>query len=413
MSSTPDPGGRFPYALSLMGTADVEDTPEQAAFRERVRSFLAARLAPRVPTDHVSIMGAGSDDLSSGRDFLATLAEEGLSVPRWPVALGGMDATIEQAQIVAEELAQFEAPDLYPFMVGIGLVGPTIMEHGSESQQERWLPGIRSGEEIWCQLFSEPDAGSDLANLGAKAVRDGDEWRVSGSKVWSSRAHYSKWGLLLARTDPSVPKHAGITAFALDMEAPGVTVRPLRQINGDTHFNEVFMDDVPVPDSDRIGPVGTGWKVAVTCLAHERSSIGAGWGSVSPTQLTNHARQRDALSGPTRDRVVRSIIDLEIGRMAGLRAKTAARSGRPPGPEGSGGKLRGSQTLYRLGTLAVDIEGAAGVVGGDDWQTLFLTGPSFGIRGGTDEIQRNIIGERVLGLPPEPRVDKNKPYRET
>ena len=395
-----------------MTVADVEDTPEQAEFRARIRSFLAGRLAPRAPADRVSIMGAGSDDLDSGREFLATLAEEGLSVPRWPVALGGMDATIEQAETVAEELANFEAPDLYPFMVGIGLVGPTIMEHGTEEQQARWLPGIRSGEEIWCQLFSEPDAGSDLANLGAKAVRDGDVWRVSGSKVWSSRAHYSKWGLLLARSDASLPKHAGITAFALDMEAAGVTVRPLRQINGDTHFNEVFMDEVVVPDTDRIAAPGAGWGVAVTCLTHERSSIGAGWGSVSPTQLTDHAGKWGALTGAWRDRVMRSVIDLEIGRMAGLRAKTAARSGRPPGPEGSGGKLRNSQTLSRLGTLAVDVEGAAGVVGGDDWQTLFLTGPSFGIRGGTDEIQRNIIGERVLGLPPEPLVDKGKPFRD-
>jgi alkylation response protein AidB-like acyl-CoA dehydrogenase len=391
-------------------TADVEDTPELAALRARIGEFLASRLAPRVPSDHISIMGAGSDDLSTGRAFLATLAEAGIAVPRWPTSLGGMGATPEQAEVVAEELARFEAPDLYPFMVGIGLVGPTIMEHGSDEQQQRWLPGIRSGAEIWCQLFSEPDAGSDLANLGAKAVRDGDVWRVTGSKVWSSRAHYSRWGLLLARTDPSLPKHAGITAFGMDMTSPGVTVRPLRQINGDTHFNEVFMDEVVVPDTDRIGEVGIGWKVAVTTLAHERNSIGQGWGGVSRTQLLDHAAP--VINDPVwRDRVMRSVGDLEISRMAGLRAKTAARSGRPPGPEGSGAKLRNSQMLYRLGTLAVDIEGPAGVVGGDDWQTLFLTGPSFGIRGGTDEIQRNIIGERVLGLPPEPRVDKDTPFR--
>ena len=379
------------------------------SFRADVHDFLASHLAPRVPSDRVMVMGAGSDDLSSGREFLNVLASRGLAVPRWPSSLGGMDATPEQAEIIADELSQFEAPDLYPFMVGIGLVGPTIMEHGTPDQQARWLPGIRSGEEIWCQLFSEPDAGSDLAGLGARATRDGDVWHVSGSKVWSSRAHYSKWGLLLARSDPSVPKHAGITAFGLDMESPGVTVRPLRQINGDTHFNEVFMDSVVIPDTDRIAPVGAGWKVAVTCLAHERSSIGAGWGSVTIEQLTDHAR---AFGFADRDRVMRSVIDLEIGRMTGLRAKEAARSGRPPGPEGSGGKLRNSRMLSRVGNLGLDIEGPSGVVGADDWQTLFLTGPSFGIRGGTDEIQRNIIGERVLGLPPEPRVDKDKPFRE-
>jgi len=397
-----------------VATAEIEDTPAEAAFRLQVYEFLAARLSPRRPGEHLQIMGAGSDDLESGRRFLATLAEAGMAVPRWPERLGGMGASPEQAAIVAQELARFEAPDLYPFMVGIGLVGPTIMEHGTDEQQSRWLPGIRSGEEIWCQLFSEPDAGSDLANLGARAEQDGDLWRVSGSKVWSSRAHYSRWGLLLARTDPSVPKHAGITAFALDMAAPGVTVRPLRQMNGDTHFNEVFLDGSEVPDGDRIGPVGAGWKIAVTTLAHERASIGEGWGGVTNEQLAGLAREHDALHDPiTRARLAGVVADLEVNRMSARRAKASARSGRAPGPEGSGAKLRNGDVLKRLSNLAVDIEGPAGVTGGDDWQTLFLTGPSLGIRGGTDEIQRNIIGERVLGLPPEPRVDKDRPYSES
>jgi len=391
---------------------DVEDTPEQAAFRAEVRAFLAGHLEPRRPSDHLQIMGAGSDDLDTGRRFLATLASGGMAVPRWPRQLGGMGATADQAGIVAEELAGFEGADLYPFMVGIGLVGPTLMEHGTPEQLTRWLPGIRSGEEIWCQLFSEPDAGSDLANLATRAERDGDVWRVTGSKVWSSRAHYSQWGLLLARTDASVPKHAGITAFGMDMGCPGVTVRPLRQMNGDTHFSEVFMDGVVVPDDDRIGPTGTGWKVAITTLAHERASIGAGWGAVTPTQLSGLARRHGADRDPvTRARLAGVVADLEVSRMSNLRAKMAARSGRPPGPEGSGAKLRNSQVLQRLSDLALDLEGPGGLVEGDDWQTLFLTGPSLGIRGGTDEIQRNIIGERVLGLPPEPRVDKDKPFR--
>jgi alkylation response protein AidB-like acyl-CoA dehydrogenase len=394
--------------------ADLQDTPEQAELRARVRAFLGARLPPRRPSEHLQIMGAGSDDLETGRRFLATLAEGGMAVPRWPADLGGMGATADEAAIVAEELERVEGADLYPFMVGIGLVGPTLMEHGTADQLARWLPGIRSGDQIWCQLFSEPDAGSDLANLATRAERDGDEWRVSGSKVWSSRAHYSHWGLLLARTDPSVAKHAGITAFALDMHAPGVTVRPLRQMNGDTHFSEVFMDAVAVPEADRIGAQGAGWKVAITTLAHERASIGAGWGSVSPDQLGGLARAHGALVEPvTRARVARAVADLEVARMSNLRAKVAARSGREPGPEGSGAKLRSSGVLQRLSNLALDVEGLAGLVGVDDWQTLFLTGPSLGIRGGTDEIQRNIIGERVLGLPPEPRVDKDRPFSES
>jgi len=348
-------------------------------------------------------MGAGSDDLESGRRYLAVLAEGGLSAPRWPEELGGMGLNADDAGIVAEELAQFEGADLYPFMVGIGLVGPTLIDHGTPEQLARWLPGIRDGTEIWCQLFSEPDAGSDLAGLTTRAVRDGDVWRVSGQKVWSSRAAYSDWGLLLARSDPSVPKHAGITAFGLDMHAPGITVRPLRQMNGDTHFSEVFLDDVSVRDGDRIDEPGAGWNVAITTLAHERASIGGGWGAIARQQLVALAGGRGPL---TRDRLARVIGDLEVTRLANLRAKAAARSGRPPGPEGSGAKLRNSEVLRRLSEVALDALGADGMVGSGHWHTLFLTGPSFRIRGGTDEIQRNIIGERVLGLPREPRPDK-------
>ena len=375
----------------------------EAELRERVRALLTGRLPPRDPDKPVTVMGAGSDDLESGRRYLAVLAEGGLSAPRWPEELGGMGLNADDAGIVAEELAQFEGADLYPFMVGIGLVGPTLIDHGTPEQLARWLPGIRDGTEIWCQLFSEPDAGSDLAGLTTRAVRDGDVWRVSGQKVWSSRAAYSDWGLLLARSDPSVPKHAGITAFGLDMHAPGITVRPLRQMNGDTHFSEVFLDDVSVRDGDRIDEPGAGWNVAITTLAHERASIGGGWGAIAREQLVALAGGRGPL---TRDRLVRVIGDLEVTRLANLRAKAAARSGRPPGPEGSGAKLRNSEVLRRLSEVAVDALGADGMVGSGQWHTLFLTGPSFRIRGGTDEIQRNIIGERVLGLPREPRPDK-------
>jgi acyl-CoA dehydrogenase len=375
----------------------------EVELRARVRALLAGRLAPRDPDAPLTVMGAGVDDLESGRRYLAVLAEGGLSAPRWPVDLGGMGLDADDAAVVAGELAQFEGADLYPFMVGIGLVGPTLIDHGTPEQLARWLSGIRDGTEIWCQLFSEPDAGSDLAGLTTRAVRDGDAWRVSGQKVWSSRAAYSDWGLLLARSDPAVPKHAGITAFGLDMHAPGITVRPLRQMNGDTHFSEVFLDDVSVPDGDRIDAPGAGWNVAITTLAHERASIGGGWGAIGREQLVALAKGR----GPViRDHLARVIGDLEVTRLANLRARAAARSGRPPGPEGSGAKLRNSDMLRRLSEEALDALGADGMVGSGQWHTLFLTGPSFRIRGGTDEIQRNIIGERVLGLPREPRPDK-------
>jgi alkylation response protein AidB-like acyl-CoA dehydrogenase len=391
--------------------SDVEDTQQDADFRAAVRGFLEGRLGVKAPDEALVIMGAGSDDVETGRTFLATLAENGLATPGWPTRFGGLDATPQQLGIVAEELARFESPDLYPFMVGIGLVGPTLMTHGTPPQLDRWLPGISTGHEIWCQLFSEPDAGSDLAGLTARAQRDGDVWYVSGAKVWSSRAHYAKWGLLLARTDPTVAKHAGITAFALDMAAAGVQVRPLTQMNGDTHFNEVFMDRVAIPDADRIGEPGEGWRIAITTLTHERNSIGAGWGAVTRAHVVDLARQAGVAENAVRRQQVAALLSrLEINRMSSLRARAAARAGRPPGPEGSGAKIRNSEFLRDLSRFAVDVLGPAGVTGEGTWQTLFLTGPSFAIRGGTDEIQRNILGERVLGLPPEPRVDKDQPF---
>jgi alkylation response protein AidB-like acyl-CoA dehydrogenase len=214
----------------------------------------------------------------------------------------------------------------------------------------------------------------------------------------------------LARTDASVPKHAGISAFALPMEAPGVDVRPLRQMNGDAHFNEVFLDAAPIPDDDRIGAPRDGWRVAITTLMHERGSLGGGYG-ISRKEVISLARQHgDAMNPVARDRLVSALIEMNIGDYAGLRARAAARAGHLPGPEGSVAKLRMADTLKKLGNLGLDLEGPAGVVGSDEWKTLFLTGPSLSIRGGTDEIQRNILGERVLGLPPEPRVDKGRPF---
>jgi alkylation response protein AidB-like acyl-CoA dehydrogenase len=387
-----------------------DDTAAEAAFRDGVRRALSQRLPPRPAGAGVTVLGAGSDDLDAGRKFLALLADGGYAVPGWPEEHGGMGATPRQAAIVGEELGGFDVPDLYPFMVGISLVGPVILAHGTPGQQSRWLPKIRSGEEIWCQLFSEPDAGSDLAGLATRAERDGSSWRVTGTKVWSSRAHYSAWGLLLARTDPSVPKHAGISAFALQMGAPGVEVRPLRQMNGDTHFNQVYLDAAPVRDADRIGETGDGWRVAITTLMHERGELGGGF-AVSPAQVVALARQHGVPADPVRrDRLMSVLTRLEIGRFTAARARAAARAGRPPGPEGSGGKLAAAAAVKAVGNLAVELEGPEGVVGSDEWKTVFLTGPSMSIRGGTDEIQRNILGERVLGLPAEPRVDKGRPF---
>src|SRR5205807_1668470 len=220
----------------------------------------------------------------------------GWAVPTWPAEYGGLGATAAQAGVVAQELARFDGPDLYPYLIGLAIAGPTLVAHATPEQCSRWLPAIRTGDDIWCQLSSEPDAGSDLASLATRAERDGDQWRVTGSKVWTSRAHYSQRGLLLARTNPSVPKHAGITAFALDMNAPGVIVSPLRQMNGDTHFSEVHFDDAPVADADRIDAPGEGWRIARTALTYERgagAAGGGGWGADLKDRLVDLARSRD------------------------------------------------------------------------------------------------------------------------
>jgi len=398
-----------------VSAADLQDTPDESAFRAEVRAFLEPRLALRGAGSRMSVMGSADDRVDEGRTLLAQLDEGGWAVPTWPVEHGGRAATATQAGIFHQELARYETPDLYPFMVGISLVAPTLLTHGTAAQQARWLPAIRTGEEIWCQLFSEPNAGSDLAGLEARATRDGDQWRVTGQKVWSSRAHYSEWGLLLARTDSTVPKHAGITAFALDMHAPGVEVRPLRQMNGDVHFNEVFMSDAPVRDADRIGDVGDGWRVAITTLMHERSAIGGG-GGVTKARLVDLARARGTTDDPlVRQRLADVLTRMEVDRATAMRARAAMRAGRPPGPEGSGAKLRMGATLKAMADLALDLHGPAGAAyaeGENDWHRLFLTAPSISIRGGTDEVQRNILGERVLGLPPEPRDDKRVPFNE-
>jgi alkylation response protein AidB-like acyl-CoA dehydrogenase len=396
----------------VSGTEQLDD------FRAHVRAALEERLTPRRADGAFTVLGAGTDDLEAGREYLRALADGGWAVPTWPSEYGGLAGTAAQAAVVAQELASFEVPDLYPYVIGLAIAGPTLVDHASAEQCARWLPPIRTGEEIWCQLFSEPDAGSDLASLATRAEQDGDRWRVTGSKVWSSRAHYAQRGLLLARTDASVPKHAGITAFAIDMHAPGVTVSPLRQMNGDTHFSEVHFEQALVPDVDRIDAPGAGWRVARTALTYERGAGavgGGGWGADLKDRLVELAHRRGATDDPlVRQRLAATLIELEVSRLTSRRARDTARAGRTAGPEGSGAKLRGSVGLKAAAGLALDLLGADGIAGEEqqpgEWETLFLTSPSISIRGGTDEIQRNILGERVLGLPPEPRADVDVPF---
>jgi alkylation response protein AidB-like acyl-CoA dehydrogenase len=387
----------------------MTEQDEESRVRAEARALLQGRYSLRADDDEVEIFGAGNDDLEAGRKFLERLGA--WAVPAWPESAGGKGVSPGLARAFTAELARFRIPDLYPWTVSLSLVGPTLLRHGSEEQQRRWLPAMRTGEEIWCQLFSEPGAGSDLAALRSNAARDGDKWRITGQKVWSSRAHYAQWGYLLARTDWSVPKHKGITAFAIRMDQPGVTVRPIVQMNGDSHFNEVFLDGAIVPDTDRIDEPGNGWKVAMTTLGHERETIGSTASVLSVGQLLRAIEETGApLDSVLRQRIAQTVIRIEIARMTQIRREALAAQGRVIEGDGPMSKIWLAETVQDAANLIMDIRGAAATVGAHPWLTHFLTSPSMSIRGGTDEILRNIIAERVLGLPAEDRPDKNVPF---
>ena len=362
-----------------------------------------------------TVLGAGSDDLESGRNYLEALVEEGWMVPTWPKKHGGRDSTPEEASRISRNLGLFQGADLYPYGVGLSLVGPVLMEHGTDEQMDRWLQPIANGSEIWCQMFSEPDAGSDLANVGMTAEKDGEEWVLNGSKVWTSRGAYSKWGMCLARTDPEMVKHAGLTMFALDMDSQGVEVRTIEQMNGDRHFSEVFISDVVVEDKNRIGGLGDGWKIAVNTLALERSSLGGrsfGGGDQStglPSWLEDW-KSKGYLEDPiSRQKAMKAFMLHRVNQLTILRASALGNSS---GPAGSGAKLRSVIAFKFRAYLSKEFLGAQGMLIDDNEHIEFLTGPSMSIRGGTDEVQRNILGERVLGLPAEQRIDKELSYRD-
>ncbi len=392
---------------------------EELPTEDEIRAELdAAGVARRRPDQRMTSMGAGSDDLEPGRAYLAATVAGGWAVPTWPRAHGGRDASAAEAAAIAGVQREFAVPDLYAYTIGLGMAGPSLLAHGTTEQQDRWLRPIADGSEIWCQMFSEPEAGSDLANVALRAERDGEVWRLDGQKVWTSRAVWARWSLCLARTDAEVPKHKGLTMFVVDMEAPGVEVRPLVQMNGDQHFSEVFLSGVEVPDSYRLGDPGSGWNVAMTVLAHERALAGDSRGGAdgqsrgqrAPRWLTDVAA-RGVLADPVwRDRALHAYEVGEVARLTGARTAAATAAGKAPGPAGSGAKLRKVDQYKAQAYLAKDARGAEGMLDDHDGQIEFMTAPSMSIRGGTDEIQRNILGERVLGLPGEPRVDRDVPW---
>ena len=397
-----------------------------AAFRARARAFLEAHARPRRSGDDDFARfrflgdpspGADAAHVRACKEWQRTLFDAGWAGIAWPKEYGGQGGTPAEARTFAQEQACFDV-ETGAFAVGIGMVGPTLIAHGTEAQKQRYLPALLRGEEVWCQLFSELGAGSDLAGLRTRAVCDGDEWVVNGQKVWSSGAHHSELGILLARTDSDVPKHRGITYFVLDMTSPGIEVRPLRQINGVAHFNEVFLTDVRVPHESVVGEVNGGWTVAQTTLGAERALIGGG-GAVSFRDLARLARDRGRGGDPRlRQRLADAYIRFEILRFLGRRARAAQRDGRSAGVEASVLKLAMSQHVALNGDLALALEGPSGMLLHGDapyggfWQQNFMNQWGVRIGGGTEQVQRNVIGERVLGLPPEPRPDKTAPFRE-
>jgi alkylation response protein AidB-like acyl-CoA dehydrogenase len=397
---------------------DFEDTAEEAAFRQEARTWLKANAREKEPGEVSTLRGFyDSDDLfvEQGRAWQRTLSDGGWAGIQWPAAFGGRGGTSLQQLIFRQEESRFDVPSGL-FAVAIGMAGPTIIAHGTDAQRARYLPGMLRGDDVWCQLFSEPGAGSDLASMTTRADLDGDEWVVNGQKVWSSGAHHARFGILLARTDWDRPKHRGITFFLVDMTTPGIDVRPLRQMTGGSSFNEVFLTDARVPAANVLGEVNEGWRVTMTTLGHERSMSG---GPSPFPQLVRHVRECCALGDAVlRDQLVQCYVRGRVLEFLGYRAQTALSKGQPPGPETSVMKLAFTQQATLIAKIAVDAQGPTGMLVGEDaahhgsWQQQFLSTPSFRIAAGTDEVQRNVLGERMLGLPAEPRADKDVPFRD-
>jgi alkylation response protein AidB-like acyl-CoA dehydrogenase len=409
-----------------VAVSDAVPLAEQSEV-EQVVAQADAFFRHQLPPDWVAAVDQGDlDALALARrsvdpdEVWARIAEGGYVVPGWAVEHGGRGVSPAAAAAISRALGRYRMPR-FNNPVGVDLVGPAILRWGTDEQQSRYLRPIATYGEIWCQLFSEPGAGSDLASLAARAIRDGDRWVVRGQKLWTSLADVAAFGILLARTDPEMPKHRGITAFILPMHAPGVTIRPLRQITGDAEFSEVFLDDVPIEDSMRLGPEGEGWRVAQSVLMNERRAV-AGSGASLPGTIAGRSiaaliQRHSPITDPIlRQRVIQLYIEDRLVALTNQRAAARRKAGQPPGPEGSVTKLFFSEHTQRMQNLAVDLEGAAGQgwEEGDRWLKntawSFLRVRSKTIAGGTSEVQRNILGERILGLPREPDVYRSIPW---
>lgn len=401
---------------------DFHDTQEEAEFRAEARAFLERYATrddirpPQAPESHKAF-------LARAKRWQNIKYDHGWACLHWPQAYGGRGATPIQRVIWSEEEGKYNVPT-QPFAIGQGMCGPTLMAYAKEAQKRDLLPRMASGADIWCQLFSEPAGGSDLANLQTRAERDGDDWVINGQKIWTSGAHYSDWGILVTRTDPTVPKHQGLTFFFLNMHTPGVEIKPIKQISGRSQFNEVFFTDVRIPDAQRLGEVGDGWKVSITTLMNERLAVGDAHGA-DVADIIALARQMEIDGEPAiQHAAVRTKIADWYCQWSGLkytkaRVISALSRGETPGPENSITKIVSASKLQEIGSFGLDLMEMGGMMTGPE-QMLFdglfyeayMWAPGIRVAGGTDEILRNIIAERVLGLPQDIRVDKDVPFNQ-
>ena len=396
---------------------DFNDTPEEARFREEASSWLAEN----APTDDAF---RALSPLEQAKVWQKRKYDAGWACIGWAPEFGGRGASAIEEVIWRQEESQYDLPANF-FLIGQGMIGPTLMAWASDEDKARFLPPLASGEEVWCQLFSEPAGGSDLAALRTRAERDGDDWVINGQKIWTSGAHYSDYGVIVVRTDPTVPKHKGLSYFCVDMKAPGVEIKPIKQLTGDSDFNEVYFTDVRVSDSQRLGEVGQGWQVSLTTLMNERAAIGGSFGQMDVSLAMCVAAEVEIDGRPAlEDAAVRARIAdwyvQEAGlKYTGYRSLTALSRGALPGPENSIGKLVGAPKMQAMSSYLMDLLDASGAVVDEALaakagiiQRAYMGAPGLRIAGGTDEIMANIIAERVLGLPQEPRLDKGIPFNE-
>ena len=394
---------------------DFADTQEEAAFRQEAADWLKANAPSKQDLE-------GMDEIEAAKFWQKKKYDAGWACITWNKEFGGRGATAIQSVIWNQEESKYDVPQGV-FQIGQGMAAPTLMTWGQPEHHERYLPKLASGEEIWCQLFSEPAGGSDLAALRTKAEKEGDDWIINGQKIWTSGAHYSDYGILVVRTDPNVAKHKGLSYFFLDMKSPGVEIKPIKQLTGGAGFNEVYFTDVRIPDSQRLGEVGQGWQVALTTLMNERAAIGGGGSGVN-VDLAYKIASEVMIDGKTatQDSAVRAKLAnwyvQESGlKFTGYRSMTALSKGTTPGPENSIGKLVGAPKNQEMASFCMDLMEMNGAIWDEELskeaglvQMSYMGSPGLRIAGGTDEIMANIIAERVLGLPQEPRMDKGMPF---